>query len=79
MTLYLTIITTALVITQIIRIAQNAINLHRSNKVFEAEVKHGHWKDNNNGTFTCSECGGRASKMDWCGCCGAKMDGKKVE
>ena len=44
-----------------------------------AEVKHGYWKDNNNGTFTCSECGGRASKMDWCGCCGAKMDGKKVE
>lgn len=39
MTLYLTIITTALVITQIIRIAQNAINLHRSNKVFEAELK----------------------------------------
>ena len=44
-----------------------------------AEVKHGEWRDNNNGTFACSECGGRASKMDWCGCCGAKMDGKKVE
>lgn len=43
------------------------------------KVKHGYWKDNTNGTFTCSECGGRASKMDWCGCCGAKMDGKKVE
>ena len=39
MTLYLTIITTALVITQIIRIVQNAINLYRSNKVFEAELK----------------------------------------
>lgn len=39
MTLYLTIITTILVITQIIRIAQNAINLYRSNKVFEAELK----------------------------------------
>ena len=38
------------------------------------EVKHGYWKDNNNGTFTCSVCGGKASKMNWCGCCGAKMD-----
>ncbi len=41
------------------------------------EVKHGYWKDNTNGTFTCSECGGRASKMDWCGHCGTKMDGGK--
>ena len=38
------------------------------------EVKHGYCKDNNNGTFTCSVCGGKASKMNWCGCCGAKMD-----
>ena len=35
MTTYLCIITTALVVTQIIRITQNAINLHRQN----AEIK----------------------------------------
>lgn len=40
------------------------------------EVKHGYWKDNHNGTFTCSECEGKSSKMDWCGRCGAKMDRK---
>lgn len=44
------------------------------NKADVVEVKHGYWKDNNNGTFTCSVCGGKASKMNWCGCCGAKMD-----
>ena len=43
------------------------------------EVKHGEWVDNNNGTFTCSVCGGRASKMNYCGHCGAKMDGGKEE
>ena len=40
------------------------------------ELKHGYWKDNHNGTFTCSECNGKSSKMDWCGRCGAKMDGE---
>lgn len=39
------------------------------------EVRHGEWKDNRNGTFTCSVCGGQSPKMDWCGRCGAKMDG----
>ena len=39
MTLYLTIITTILVITQIIRIVQNTINLYRNNKVFDAQLK----------------------------------------
>lgn len=39
MTVYLTIITTILVITQIIRIVQNTINLYRNNKVFEAQLK----------------------------------------
>ena len=38
-----------------------------------ANVKHGEWMDNCNGTFTCSVCGGRASKMNYCGNCGAKM------
>lgn len=52
---------------------------HFKNKADVAEVKHGYWKDNTNGTFTCSECGGRASKMDWCGCCGAKMDGERKD
>lgn len=41
-----------------------------------AEVRHGCWQDNRNGTFTCSVCGGKSSKMDYCGRCGAKMDGK---
>ena len=39
MTLYLTIITTILVITQIVRIVQNTINLYRNNKVIEAQLK----------------------------------------
>jgi hypothetical protein len=43
------------------------------------EVRHGCWIDNHNGTFTCSVCGGRASKMAWCGHCGAKMDRKEDE
>ena len=37
MTTYLAIITTALVISQIIRVVQNAISLHRQNTVFKAE------------------------------------------
>ena len=41
------------------------------------EVKHGEWRDSRNGTYTCSVCGGKASKMIWCGRCGAKMDGGK--
>ena len=41
-----------------------------------AEVKHGQWIDNHNGTFTCSVCGGKASKMHYCGNCGARMDGE---
>lgn len=48
--------------------------LREENKALREQLKHGHWKDNNNGTFTCSVCGGRASKMAWCGHCGAKMD-----
>lgn len=40
-----------------------------------APVKHGEWLDNHNGTYTCSVCGGKASKMIWCGRCGAKMKG----
>lgn len=42
-----------------------------SNRV---EVKQGYWKDNYNGTFTCSVCGGKASKMKYCGNCGAEMN-----
>jgi hypothetical protein len=33
------------------------------------------WVGNCNGTFTCTVCGGRASKMNYCGHCGAKMKG----
>ena len=43
MNTYLAIITTILVITQIIRVTQNAINLHRQRKEFEHNV--GHLKD----------------------------------
>lgn len=38
MNIYLTIITTVLVLTQIIRITQNAIQLRRQKKLFEAEL-----------------------------------------
>ncbi len=41
----------------------------------EDKKRHGHWKDNRNGTFTCSVCGGQSSKMDFCGRCGAYMRG----
>lgn len=38
MNIYLTIITTVLVLTQIIRITQNAIQLRRQKKLFEVEL-----------------------------------------
>ena len=38
MTTYLTVITTALVVTQIIRLIQNAINLHRQNQAIERDL-----------------------------------------
>jgi hypothetical protein len=47
---------------------------HFKNKADVVEIKYGYWKDNCNGTFTCSECEGKSSKMDWCGRCGAKMN-----
>ena len=50
------------------------------------EVKHGKWKLNKDGSGICSECG-RTQKNVWdydnsqnfCGHCGAKMDGGKAE
>lgn len=39
MTTYLTIITTVLVITQIIRITQNTISLHRGNELFKKQCE----------------------------------------
>ena len=39
MTTYLTIITTALVLTQVIRLIQNAIQLHRQTKAMQAQLK----------------------------------------
>jgi hypothetical protein len=39
MTTYLTIITTALVVTQIIRLIQNAIQLYRQNKAIKQQLK----------------------------------------
>lgn len=38
MNTYLTIITTVLVLTQIIRVTQNAITLHRQNKAIERDL-----------------------------------------
>lgn len=38
MNTYLVIITTVLVITQVIRIIQNTISLHRNNKVLKAQL-----------------------------------------
>lgn len=38
MNIYLTIMVTVLVLTQIIRITQNAIQLYRQNKLFKAQV-----------------------------------------
>lgn len=61
--------------------AHRAINgrLREENKALREQLKHGYWKGNNNGTFTCSVCGGTASKMAWCGHCGAKMDSEVTE
>lgn len=39
MNIYLTIMTTVLVLTQVIRIVQNTINLYRQNKAIERELK----------------------------------------
>ena len=39
--------------------------------------KQGYWKDNCNGTFTCSVCGGKSSRMKYCGNCGAKTNLKE--
>ena len=40
MTIYLVIITTVLVITQIIRIVQNAVNLHRQDEMIKKQIDH---------------------------------------
>lgn len=39
MNIYLTIITTVLVLTQIIRVTQNAINLHRQNQEIKRNIE----------------------------------------
>lgn len=39
MNTYLTVITTVLVITQIIRVTQNSINVHRQNVLFKRQMK----------------------------------------
>lgn len=51
-----------------------------------AEVKHGEWRLHPDGSGTCNQCG-RTQKAVWdfdnaqeyCGKCGAKMDGGKAE
>lgn len=44
-------------------------------------VVHARWKDNGNGTISCSRCATwfqkeREPYLLWCGYCGAKMDGE---
>lgn len=34
---------------------------------------HGRWVDNHNGTFTCTECGVKHSKSNYCPNCGSDM------
>ena len=63
-------------ITELTTMTVNECSHKFVNKADVAEVRHGYWEENRNGTFTCSVCGGQSSKMDWCGRCGAKMDGK---
>ena len=38
MNIYLTVITTVLVITQVIRVTQNAIQLHRQNTLYKKQL-----------------------------------------
>lgn len=55
--------------------ARNALIESVKNGDFKAApVKHGRWLNNTNGTFTCSVCGKRASRGNYCPNCGAKMD-----
>lgn len=47
-------------------------------------VTHGYWKDNGNGTVSCSRCATwfpkeREPYLLFCGYCGAKMDGEQKE
>ena len=49
-----------------------------------APVVHAHWKDNKNGTVSCSRCSTwfqkeREPYLRFCGYCGAKMDGERKE
>ena len=49
-----------------------------------APVVHAHWKDNKNGTVSCSRCSTwfqkeREPYLRFCGYCGAKMDGGKLD
>ena len=39
-----------------------------------APIIHAKWTDNTNGTFTCSNCNGKASRGNYCPRCGARMD-----
>lgn len=39
----------------------------------------GEWIDNHNGTFTCSKCGDKHSKSNYCSACGARMKGLRNE
>lgn len=48
------------------------------------QVVHAHWKDNKNGTVSCSRCSTwfqkeRVPYLRFCGYCGARMDGKGEE
>lgn len=52
--------------------------MHIKNAPTVEERKHGEWVDNHNGTFTCTECGEKHSKSNFCPNCGADMRKEKV-
>ena len=56
-----------------------ADNLRRMPPADVVPVVHAHWKDNKNGTVSCSRCSTwfqkeREPYLRFCGYCGAKMD-----
>ena len=57
MNTYLTIMVTVLVVTQVIRIAQNTIQLHRQNKLIKKEIAHIDWDDDIDINYTNSTTG----------------------
>ena len=55
------------------------IALNKAIEALEQEPKTGRWIYNQNGTFTCDNCGCKHSKSNFCPNCGADMSGKEKE